>query len=439
MMETRSSSGRSRDNSNTFDEGVDKEEGRVIGGKKAAETRKQREGEDVFQRMGEKGAKQRSKLFQEGRLGTSGFEGATGEYSMEGVISWLQNLDTKDPRRVEAGKKAAETRKEQEGDDVFERMGQKGGKMRAKNFKGQQDSEEGIHQQQGGRGRRGSNASKRSHRDEEDDDDEGIGNAQGSKRQNRGKQQRDGSQKQSGGRGSRGGGNQQGDEDEEDDEDDGGEWRENHDDKDPSRVEGGQKAAQTRKQREGDDVFKKMGRKGAEARGFNVSDGEDGAETDGDNRGGGGGRKSSGRGQQRGGGERRGSSGGGSQSGRSGGGSRGGGGKGGNDEDIEMSEEEIEEARSAGKDPSRVLAGKKAAQTRKQQEGDDVFSKMGRKGAQARSASAESGEDAEESRVEAGRKAAQTRKEKEGDDVFRRMGQKGGKARWGQSGNDDEE
>jgi hypothetical protein len=38
-----------------------------------------------------------------------------------------QNNEGKDPSRVEAGKKAAETRKAHEGQDAFKKMGQKGG------------------------------------------------------------------------------------------------------------------------------------------------------------------------------------------------------------------------------------------------------------------------------------------------------------------------
>jgi hypothetical protein len=38
-----------------------------------------------------------------------------------------QNNEGKDSSRVEAGKKAAETRKAHEGQDAFKKMGQKGG------------------------------------------------------------------------------------------------------------------------------------------------------------------------------------------------------------------------------------------------------------------------------------------------------------------------
>ena len=107
------------------------------------------------------------------------------------------------------------------------------------------------------------------------------------------------------------------------------------------------------------------------------------------------------------------------------------------------------------KDPRRVEAGKKAAETRKEREGDQVFSEMGKKGAESRlQSSSDSGYSGGSSdlagdeasydgkdprRVEAGKKAAETRKEREGDNVFHKLGEKGAEARWGHGSADENE
>jgi len=78
-------------------------------------------------------------------------------------------------------------------------------------------------------------------------------------------------------------------------------------------------------------------------------------------------------------------------------------------------------SRSEGgsKDPTRVEAGRKAAQTRKQREGADVFSRLGQRGQEARQMLGH------EALSKISQQAADTRRGREGVDVFRKMGHKG--------------
>lgn len=99
----------------------EKDSRRVEAGKKAAETRKEREGDQVFSEMGKKGAETRS-------MSNSGSDSSGSSSGSSGGAD--QAYDGKDPRRVEAGKRAAETRKEREGDEVFHKLGEKGAEAR---------------------------------------------------------------------------------------------------------------------------------------------------------------------------------------------------------------------------------------------------------------------------------------------------------------------